>query len=223
MRARIIAACGVLLAIICLLLWLKHRTEPQANTSLQAEPAPTNQGRADEPGQTFQQQVQNASAQPAPVAPATVASPTTSATASNALMQRALAEWQAPIDFYGKVVDENSNAVVGAHVQLSWIEAPTADGERKGATESDSAGAVFIEWGTRCELAGVGSQRGLLHIAARRRCFSLRGHGQICPRPAEPCHLPPAEERTGRATGACRRNWSSHHARFFTRSRWEAD
>ncbi len=63
---------------------------------------------------------------------------------TNPLVARELALWQAPIEFYGKVVDEDSNAVVGAQVSFHWMEKPTTDGSRSSNTESDSEGLFSL-------------------------------------------------------------------------------
>ena len=55
-----------------------------------------------------------------------------------------LALWQAPIAFYGKVVDEDSNAVVGAQVSFHWMEIPANDGSKSSNTESDSQGLFSL-------------------------------------------------------------------------------
>jgi hypothetical protein len=55
-----------------------------------------------------------------------------------------LALWQAPIEFYGKVVDENSNAVAGAKIGFHWVEIPTEEGNRTTTTESDAAGLFSL-------------------------------------------------------------------------------
>ena len=31
-------------------------------------------------------------------------------------------EWQTPMEFYGKVIDENGNAIAGASVRFEWDE-----------------------------------------------------------------------------------------------------
>jgi hypothetical protein len=55
-----------------------------------------------------------------------------------------LATWQAPIEFYGKVVDENSNAVAGATVSFHWVEVLDETGNRTSTTESDAEGLFSL-------------------------------------------------------------------------------
>ena len=51
-------------------------------------------------------------------------------------------DWQVPIEFYGKVVDENEQPVAGAAVQFHWTETPTeARDEKPGETSSASSDA----------------------------------------------------------------------------------
>ena len=63
---------------------------------------------------------------------------------TNPVAAMRLALWQAPIEFYGKVVDENSNPVVGAKVTFSWIETPEETGTRSSAAESDAEGLFSL-------------------------------------------------------------------------------
>jgi len=53
--------------------------------------------------------------------------------------------WQTPIEFYGKVIDENSNAIEGASVQFGWMETPAPSGERKTTTKSDGNGLFSLQ------------------------------------------------------------------------------
>lgn len=52
--------------------------------------------------------------------------------------------WQAPIEFYGRVVDENSNVVAGASVIFQWTEIPSPDGNRTASTKSDAEGLFSL-------------------------------------------------------------------------------
>ena len=63
---------------------------------------------------------------------------------SNAIDPRLLAHWQAPIDFYGKVVDENSNAIAGVNIHFRWSEKPAEDGMRTADTQSDTEGLFSL-------------------------------------------------------------------------------
>lgn len=55
-----------------------------------------------------------------------------------------LGMWQGSIEFYGKVVDESSNAVAGAQVAFKWVEVPTETGNRTAWTESEANGMFSL-------------------------------------------------------------------------------
>ena len=63
---------------------------------------------------------------------------------SNTFHQLALAEWQVAMEFYGKVVDENSNAIAGANVTFSWDEAPQRENHKTLAVQSDAGGLFSL-------------------------------------------------------------------------------
>jgi len=92
--------------------------------------------------------VQNRRASNAP--PAASASsksivPITVAGSTNPVNPQILAAWQTPIEFYGKAVDENSNALAGAKVTFQWTEIPAEDGNRSTTTESDAEGLFSLQ------------------------------------------------------------------------------
>jgi hypothetical protein len=55
-----------------------------------------------------------------------------------------LALWQTPIEFYGKVIDENTNPVAGVNIHFNWSELPEKGGERDSDTQSDSDGLFSL-------------------------------------------------------------------------------
>lgn len=65
--------------------------------------------------------------------------------AMNAYTQAVLAEWQGAIEFYGKVVDENTNAIAGTSVRFSWTDMTAEDGASTSATASDAAGVFSLQ------------------------------------------------------------------------------
>lgn len=73
---------------------------------------------------------------------------------SNAYHQAVLADWQRPIEFYGKVVDETSNAIAGASVSFRWDETPFEDEGRTAATQSGADG-LFSLTGALGRILGV--------------------------------------------------------------------
>jgi hypothetical protein len=58
---------------------------------------------------------------------------------------RLLESWQTRIEFYGMVVDENTNSIAGANVQFAWIETPSEAGEKSATTESDAEGRFSLQ------------------------------------------------------------------------------
>ena len=145
MKTRIFIACSVTLAIICLLFYLRHNSKPETNSLPQADVTLTNRqlvGQPPQPQIVGHHQITNASQLP-PLPPS--ATPLAQALAkTNPVAAIRLALWQVPIEFYGKVVDENSNAVVGAQVSFHWMEIPANEGSKSSNTESDSQGLFSL-------------------------------------------------------------------------------
>ena len=64
---------------------------------------------------------------------------------TNAYQQKMLSMWQSPIDFYGRVMDENGNPVEGADIVFSWSELPAYEGSGNSfATKSDAKGLFSL-------------------------------------------------------------------------------
>jgi hypothetical protein len=139
MRKSILFFCIVVLAV-CLWLVLHGRPGQSKTETPQAQiPVPT----LSQPPQG--QPIAPTPAQTTPTSNAILnAVFRNSAVASNEIQQRALQKWQAPIDFYGKVIDENSNAVIGANITFKWTETPTEDGNRTFAAQSDNDGLFSL-------------------------------------------------------------------------------
>lgn len=142
MRKRVWITCSVAL-LICLLLLILHGSKEQRQIS--ASQQGTSPGNP--PGPTTNYQPKEKQHQvPGAVSNGLSAleNPQSSRLqASNARYQQVLSDWQAPIDFYGKVIDENSNAIAGASVQFSWTEIPLRPDE-KASTQSDSEGLFSL-------------------------------------------------------------------------------
>ena len=139
MRTKVFLFCGIVLAIGVLL--LLHRTTNQQKTeSAEAQTPATNQPVVSPPAQYAKvATVPN----PTPEPSSNIIGETVhreNPDGSNEMNQRLLARWQGRIDFYGKVIDENTNPVAGATVSFHWVEAPTADGNRSATTVSDLGG-----------------------------------------------------------------------------------
>lgn len=139
MRKSIIIICIAILAF-CLWLLLHREIEPVKNALPEAQVSLTNQHAVEQPapinglGESKIMGVSN----PAPIPP-----PRRSGIEiSNAILQQMQADWQKPIDFYGKVIDENSNPVVSANIQFRW--SGLSDKVFKAATESDVEGLFSL-------------------------------------------------------------------------------
>jgi hypothetical protein len=128
----------VLAVVVCLLLLFKstqhQKTSPKQNDS-------TNQPTQPEPPKVANHQ---APASRPLVLPPYATPLARSMAATNPVGAQAIALWQSPIDFYGKVKDENSNIVVGAKVNFSWVEVPAEEGNRATNTESDLDGLFSL-------------------------------------------------------------------------------
>jgi hypothetical protein len=144
MRTRIlpfaaaILTIGAVLVLFCLTKEKEHSTAPVAESSFTKQPVSA--------------ELHNSK----PVAQSGVAERNTTATpptkneSTAALHNRnvidtdLLANWQAPIEFFGKVVDENGNPVSGASVNFHWVEFPDENGNRSTNTESDAEGLFSL-------------------------------------------------------------------------------
>lgn len=141
MRKSIWITCVVVLAV-CLLLLFKATQHQKTALPEQGE-ALTNQPTQPEPPKAVENRQVPNTLQPPSATPIVQVLATT-----NSVGAKRLALWQAPIEFYGKVVDENSNAVAGAQVTFHWTEIPTELGNRTSTTSSD-AGGLFSLHGQR--------------------------------------------------------------------------
>lgn len=142
MRKRIWITCAV--ALTACLLFLLFKATRQQKTALpeQGEPFTAQSGQPQQPKATENRQQPNTS-QTTAVPPVADAPKPTSWT-SNSVWERTLINWQSPIEFYGKVVDENGNAISGVSIHFRWIETPAEDGERTADTQSDSDGLFSL-------------------------------------------------------------------------------
>lgn len=141
MRKQIWIPLIVVLAV-CLLLLFRATQRQKTVSPIQSE-TPTNQPSQSEPPKAVENR-QTANTSQAPPLPPPATSIVQILTSTNSLAAKRLALWQAPIEFYGKVVDENSNVVAGAKVGFHWVEIPTEEGNRTSTTESDAEGLFSL-------------------------------------------------------------------------------
>jgi hypothetical protein len=149
MRARILLPCVVLIAV-CLWFLLRPAAEQHIAT-VSHETTPTTDKRLSQPAQAQTAERSHASAVDSPSA-------TNSATDSNRAFRQKLTEqmteqWRAPVEFYGRVVDENANPVAGASIEFSCNDL-SASGTSYYHTKSDTNG-LFSIGGIQGKILGV--------------------------------------------------------------------
>lgn len=142
MRKSILIICVVVLTF-CLWLLL-HRTASTKNSPLEIQASQTNQTLTNQASQVSQPKVvENLKTASIPSVTEVPRRPTLADITNR--QQQALADWQAPIEFYGKVVDENTNLVAGASVTFKWVETPSEEGNRTSQTHSDAEGLFSLQ------------------------------------------------------------------------------
>jgi hypothetical protein len=157
---------GILLAAVlavCILLILLRLTDRQKTASSEPRETLTNQSSQPDQSQTVgKQQTTNAAitATTAATAPPSAVGTIATQANSNAVEAQVLTYWQAPIEFHGKVVDENTNPVAGAKVCFRWVEVPTPEGNRTAMTESDTEGLFSLQGARGPDLAVSVSKEG---------------------------------------------------------------
>jgi hypothetical protein len=133
----------VLAACVWLLWW--HAPKPPNAKSPGVQSPQTNQPLASQPASPAKMPpAQNPAPLSLPSAVAAAAVQRGSPEEINGRQQRALADWQRPIEFYGRVVDENTNLVAGANITFGWSELPTQEAARKTTTISDANGLFSL-------------------------------------------------------------------------------
>jgi hypothetical protein len=63
---------------------------------------------------------------------------------TNEISRQVEADWQKPIEFYGKVLDENSNAIAGASIRFQWADRTENVAANTSTTESDAGGLFSL-------------------------------------------------------------------------------
>ena len=188
MKTRIFAICSIATAIICLLLYLLHNSRPEANPLPQAVVTLTNRQLVEQPAQpqaVENQQTLN-TAKTTTVPPTAVASAELSSE-SNGIDSRLLARWQVPIEFYGKVVDENTNPVAGVNINFNWSELPERGGERTSDVLSDSEGLFSLQGKRGASLTVSFGKKGYYSSLRGQRTFNFTlGPDVISPDPQNP-------------------------------------
>jgi hypothetical protein len=176
----------VVVLTVCLLLLFKTKQHQRSALPEQGEALTNQPSRPEQPKVVENQRASNALR--ALQLPQT-ATPLAQAIAkTNPIAGHLLAAWQGSIEFYGKVVDENSNAVAGANASFHWVEMPTTDGNRSTNTKSDTEG-LFSLHGQRGLSLGVSvSKEGYYSSRSDNDTFVYGsiGGGQVSPDPVNP-------------------------------------
>jgi hypothetical protein len=178
MRSKIIVPCGVILAF-CLWLFLHRKAEENKTVDISQADVPVARVSTNE-----------SLPKPWPVpeaqtpADTNVEAPVSSTEVTNARYQRMLALWQTPINFYGEVIDENSNPVVDANISFVWNETPTQDDGQTVTTTSDANGlfSLLNQRGPNLEVS-VGKEG---YYAPGQTAFSYGLGGSFSPNALNP-------------------------------------
>jgi len=141
MRKRIWIPLVVVLTV-CLVLLFRTK-QPQRSATSQPGEASTNQPSQPEPPKVAANPPVPSTPQP-PALPPSATALAQNLAKTNPTAATRLALWQAPIEFYGRVVDESHNAVAGARVTFHWTEIPAPDGNRTATSESDLDGLFSL-------------------------------------------------------------------------------
>jgi hypothetical protein len=186
MRTRIWILCIGLLALCVLLLLLRTHQQVGTGSTQSGSSLPAEEAVSQRPQNPPEEPLKNPTLPKAPTASTPLALPPVASYDSNARYQQVLAFWQTPIDFYGKVIDENSNVISGARVGFQWIESPDDEYGHRASTESDSQGLFSLngKHGTSLEVSA--SKEGYYTPGPGFESFAYALSGHFLPDPANP-------------------------------------
>jgi hypothetical protein len=183
MRKRIWIPLVVVLAV-CLLLLFRTK-QPQRSATPQPGETPTNQPSQSEQPKAVENRQASNTARTTAVPPVAVA-PAVHVATSNSEAAAILAAWQAPIEFYGKVVDGNSNAIAGVNIHFNWSELPAKNGERTADAQSDADGLFALNGKRGASLTVSFSKQGYYSSGRGEQTFSYALPKAISPDPLNP-------------------------------------
>jgi hypothetical protein len=130
---------GVIALTLCMFLFLHSATHRQ-NAPTPTEPTTPNSQTPQQERAVASEQSQSANIPGAGLSPRRL-----SATEwSNAYNRQMQADWQHPIEFYGKVLDENANAVAEANVRFQWSDMTDNVASNSATAESDAQGLFSL-------------------------------------------------------------------------------
>lgn len=113
--------------------------------------------------------------------------PATQTQLSNTFYEQTFAEWQAPIEFYGRVLDESNAPVSGARIRFSWTDLTADEHRRMSATESDGVGLFSLRHAQGASLTVWVSKDGYYAAGGGQKGFSYALTGaKFFPDPQNP-------------------------------------
>jgi hypothetical protein len=207
MRKRIWITCTIVLVVCLLLLLLRQTQNQKAALPKHGEPTTNQPSQPAQPKAVESRQTSNTSRLPPPLPRSSTPLAQALAT-TNPVAAMRLALWQAPIEFYGKVVDENSNAVAGAKIRFHWVEIPAEDGNRTTNTESDAEGLFSLHGQRGPSLTIWFSKEGYYSSHRGQKSFTYAlGADIISPDPQNPVIFTLKKKGTAEPLVALKRNY----------------
>lgn len=207
MRKRVWIICVAILAICVLFLLRKDAEQPRVVPSDQSETLTASSSQSEQQKSVENQHVPSPSEKPR-VPPAAVA-PLASPEDSNALAAQMLTTWQAPIEFYGKVVDENDHPVSAAQVRFHWVETPDESGNRTSTAESDAEGLFSLRGARGPNLSVSVSKEGYYTSREKHPAFKYEffANPDFSPDPQKPIIFHLRKKGTPEPLVALKRNY----------------
>jgi hypothetical protein len=209
MRKRIWISCGIVLAFCLLLFFWAKQPRKTARPETNAVLTETNSASQ----QLSQEERPNAATDPkTSTVPHSLPHGSTNTPLAEAIAKTnpiaalRLATWQSPIDFYGKVVDENSNAIAGAQISFHWVEIPDASGNRDTNSESDAAGLFSLHGQRGPDLSVSISKEG--YYATRGGATYGPGNPDFSPNASNPVVFQLRKKGKGEPLIVLKRNYS---------------
>ena len=131
------------------------------------------------------------------------------------------ADWQKPIEFYGRVLDENSNGVAGANIWFHWADMSEDVNANTSTTQSDVEGLFSLHGKLGRSLHVWVSKEGYYASHGGVESFLYSSGLYYSPDPDESGCFQPAGEREGRIVD--QNGFSKQHgADCPTSPRWNA-
>ncbi len=174
----------VIVLVVCLLLLFKTKQHHRPALPEQSEALTNQPSQPEQPKAIAHPQVTNIAQITAILPPMTPLAEAISKTNPIAAMR--LAMWQAPIDFYGKVIDENSNPVAGVNVHFNWSELPEKGGERTSDIQSDAEGLFTLQGKRGASLSVSFGKKGYYSSGRGEKAFSYALPQAFSPDPQNP-------------------------------------